>query len=157
MGAHVSSTPHLSQCAHGRKDGRMDARTAGDVLREKLNNGMKKRELARSLAGQDASYTEIERWRGVLTRVQKGSEPKSEQAAIVAERFGVKIREPERERAKPGDRLRALEDEVAELREALRLSGEAHDALHERVAALEKTQRRARAKRAPATRQAAKT
>jgi hypothetical protein len=118
--------------------GCMDARTAGDVLRDELAGGTEKRALARRLAGDGADHTAIERWRAVLTRVQRGGEPKQEQARVVATRFRVKVRQPERRAAaKPADRLAALEAEVGELREGLELAGAAHDALLERVETLE--------------------
>lgn len=109
--------------------------TAGDLIRQALMDGDGKRTLARKLAGPEGGLVEIERWRAVIVRAERGGEPNETQATRISESFGVAVRPPERtaKGAAAAERLRRLE----EVEEALNALGPELARLADRVEALE--------------------
>lgn len=110
------------------------AATAGRVLRDALGEGQPKRTIARMLAGPEADLAEIERWRAVVVRAERGGEPNEEQAARVGEAFGVEVVLPNRSTTTRRDQLRRLE----EVEDALEALGPDLRHLADRVAELER-------------------
>lgn len=100
------------------------AMTAGELLRRALDEGEAVRSIARRLAGERASLADIERWRAVVVRAERGSEPREEQAERVGEVFGVAVTQPERPpritRAELVGRLERVEDALNALGPELR-------------------------------------
>lgn len=111
----------------------MSAVSAGEVLRTALAGGEGKRTLARRLAGEGADLAEIERWRAVVVRADRGGEPNELQAKRVAEVFDVEVQLPPLPAPTRRDQLHRLE----EVEDALEVLGPELDRLADRVLALE--------------------
>jgi len=105
-------------------------KTAGDVLRDALADGQGKSTIARRLAGKGAGPAELERWRAVVVRADRGGEPREEIASHIGEVFGVAVSQPTHYQERT-NRLGALEEAIELLRPEL-------TRLAERVEALER-------------------
>lgn len=99
-----------------------DLRTAGEVIRSRLEAGAGKQTVAKELAGKGAEPGEIQRWRYVVQRAAAGREPSIANALHVGKVYGEEVRmEPRTRPAEAeGDGLPALHErlEVALNRQA---------------------------------------
>lgn len=112
--------------------------TAGDLIRQALADGETKLGLAKKITGcKSGTDREVLRWRDIINRASRGSEPQLEQANRIAAFFGASGLETPR-RGPARDRLRSLEGEVADLTIALDAARKNYARLQRRVAALER-------------------
>jgi hypothetical protein len=117
--------------------------TAGDLIRRELENGATELGLAKRLAGTtDDSSAEVKRWRYVVRRAGRGSEPQEANITRVATVFKAGKLE-RRPRVRQLGRQAELEAEV------LRLAGDVKRLAH-RVSALERRAQRGSQVRAKA-------
>lgn len=72
--------------------------TAGELLRAELAQGASQLGLAKRLAGsQNDADAEVKRWRYVVQRAARGSEPQGDNVKRIEETFGVSLDRPERQ------------------------------------------------------------